>query len=158
MMATSHFTAMRNMLAAGELAAILARAWDRVQWFVEEDDRMRVRYAVGRYLDGNIVRDFEPIPTMHGAMEQWRSDMRHMDWAHSTRVRTFNFEFGGEKPVITYVDVMEGFEAPRARGGRPRYMSVEKFAEFMGWGGPSYIKCSFNSRLSRDRHRRNRRR
>ena len=156
--ATCHFVAMRNMLAGAEMAAILARAWDRVQWFVEEEDRRRVRYAVGRYLDGDIQRDFGPIPTVHGVMEQWRADLRHMDWAHSTRIRTFTFEFGEGEPSISYVDVMEGVEPPRARDGRPRYISVEKFAEFMGWGGPGYIKCSFNQRLSRDRWRRSRKR
>ena len=133
--ATCHFTAMRNMLAGAEMAAILARAWTRVQWFVEEEDRRRVRYAVGRYSDGNIDKDFGPVPTVHGAMEQWRSDLRHMDWAHSARVRTFTFEFGEGEPSIYCVDVMEGVEPPRARDGRPRYVSVEEFAEFMGWGG-----------------------
>ena len=109
-------------------------------------------------MDGNIARDFEPVPAMHGATEQWRADMRWMDWAHSTKERLFTFEFGSGVPIITYVDVMEGFEPPRTRDGRPRLMSVEKFAEFMGWEGHRYIKCSFNTRLTRDRHRRNRRR
>ena len=109
-------------------------------------------------MDGNIAQDFEPIPTMHGIMEQWRADLRAMDWAHSTKIRVLSIQHNDGEPYITYVDVLEGFEPPRARDGRPRYMSVAKFAESMGWGGPGYINCSFNGRLSRDRYRRNRRR
>ena len=58
------FTEMRRMVAGPEMAAVLVKAWPRIQWEITKEDRLHLKYMAARYLDGSLARDFTPSTSL----------------------------------------------------------------------------------------------
>ena len=135
MIAKSSFPEMRRMLAGPEMAALLVKAWPKIQWEVTKEDRLHLKYMAARYLDGSLARDFTPSTSLVEATQQYRADMRWMELFHSTATHDVEVQHeNGEWWV--YNLIVEGY--PRFVRGwdgryRPRLKSMAAMAELMGW-------------------------
>ena len=69
---------MRRMLAGPEMAAILVKAWPRIQWEITKEDRQRLKYMAGRYLDGSLAQDYTPSFSLVEATQQYRKDALYL--------------------------------------------------------------------------------
>ena len=126
---------MRRMVAGPEMAAILVKVWPRIQWEITREDRQRLKYMAGRYLDGNLAQDSAPSFSLVQATQQYRSDMMWMEWYHSTSTHDVEVQHANGDWWVYNLIVKCYPRVTRGRDGlfRLRLLTVAAMAEFMGW-------------------------
>ena len=135
MIAKCSFTEMRRMLAGPEMATVLVKAWPRIQWEITKEDRLRLKYMAGRFLDGTLAMDCRPNTWLVQATQQYRSDMRWMEYFHSTVTADIEVTHANGDRWVYNLIVESIPRVVKGKDGkfRPVLRTVADMALFMGW-------------------------
>ena len=139
------------------------KAWPRIQWEITKEDRQRLKYMAGRYLDGSLAQDYAPSFSLVEATQQYRSDIRWMEWFHSTSTHDVEVQHANGDWWVYNLIVESYPRVIRGKDGRfrPRLMTVAAMAELMGWATTAPFcegtPAIFNKGLCNWSGRRNRR-
>ena len=117
----------------------------------------------GRYLDGSLAQDYTPSFSLVEATQQYKADIRWMEWFHSTSSHDVEAQHANGD-WWDYNIIVESYpRVVRGRDGRfrPRLVSVAAMARLMGWattapfckGTPAIFNKGLCSKSGR-RHRR----
>ena len=108
------------MLAGSEMTTILVRAWPNIQWELERSDKLRLKYLASRYLDGTLAQDFSPSTSLVEATQQYRVDLRWMEWFHGTATRDVTVQHKDGEWWVYHLIVETYHQVIRGKDGRFR--------------------------------------
>ena len=129
------FVEMRRMVSGPEMATVLVKAWPKIQWEIEKEDRLRLKYMAGRYLDGTLAMDCKPSSWLVQATQQYRADMRWMEYFHATTTADIEVSHANGERWVYNLIVKTIPRVVKGKDGnfRPVLRTVADMALFMGW-------------------------